>query len=86
MSGRCRLVGPTVDDVSEEPPDFAGMTVNERLFAAGLLDQFDAAMNSGDRHRAVELLEQVAMSQGGAAATVGAILADPGKYGYPRRS
>jgi len=30
-----------------EPPDrdgFAGMTVNERLFAAGILDQFDEAV------------------------------------------
>jgi hypothetical protein len=25
-------------DDSESPPDYAGMTVNERLFAAGLLE------------------------------------------------
>jgi hypothetical protein len=29
--------------------DFGGMTVNERLFVAGLLQQFDTAINSGSR-------------------------------------
>lgn len=60
------------------------MTVNERLFAAGLLAQFDSAINEGVRQRAIELLEQVAMSEDTAATTVDTILGNPTKYGYPR--
>ena len=62
------------------------MTVNERLFTAGLHGQFDAAIDAGERHRAIELLKQVEMSEGSAAATVDAVLANPSKYGYPRPS
>src|SRR5262245_38627277 len=64
-----RRFGTTVDDVSRERPDFGGMTVNERLFTAGLLEQFDAAIDAGDRQRAMELLEQVAMSEDGTTPT-----------------
>jgi hypothetical protein len=70
------------DCVSEQPRDFAGMTVNERLVVAGLLGTFDAAIDAGDRQRAVELLGHVAMSEDSAAATVDAVLANPLKYGF----
>jgi hypothetical protein len=63
-----------------------GMTVNERLVIAGLLGEFDAAMDAVDRQRAINVLEQVAMTEQSAAATVDAVLADPSKYGYPRPS
>jgi len=62
------------------------MTINERLFAAGLLGQFDAAIDAGDRARAIELLGKVSMSEERAAETVDAVLANPSKYGYPRPS
>jgi hypothetical protein len=79
-------LGTTVDYVSAQRPDFGGMTVNERLVTAGLLGQFDAAIDSGDRQRALELLKQVAMSEDSAATTVEAVLANPSKYGFPRPS
>jgi hypothetical protein len=60
------------------------MTVNERLFVAGLLEEFDAAIESGDRQRAIGVLEQVAMNNDQAAHTVDTVLLDPSKYGYPR--
>jgi hypothetical protein len=66
--------------------DFAGMTVNERLSAAGLIRQFDTAIGSGDRQRAVGLLLRVAMSDASAGETVDAVLADPVRYGYSRSS
>lgn len=72
--------------MSEERPDFGGMSVNERLFASGLTGQFDAAIDAGDRQGAIELLAQVAMSESSAEATVDAILTDPSRYGYPRSS
>lgn len=73
-------------DVIGHRQDFGGMTVNERLFEAGLLQQFDTAIDSGDRQRAIEILLRVAMSDASAAETVDAVLANPAKYGYPRSS
>ncbi|MBA8805438.1 hypothetical protein FB382_003729 [Nocardioides ginsengisegetis] len=62
------------------------MTVNERLVAAGLLGQWDAAIDAGDRRLAIKVLQQVAMSADSAAATVDAVLASPSYYGFPRPS
>jgi hypothetical protein len=62
------------------------MTVNERLVTAGLLGQWDAAIDAGDRQRAIEVLRQVAMSADSAAATVDAVLANPSYYGFPQPS
>lgn len=40
-------------------PDYRGLTVNERLFASGLLDDFDRALAQGDKTALAEILEQV---------------------------
>lgn len=74
--------------MSSQRPAFGygGMTVNERLGAAGLLDKFDAAIQAGDRDQAVRILQRVDMTEESAAATVDAVLADPARYGYPRHS
>ena len=64
--------------------DFGGMTVNERLSVAGLLQRFDSAIDAGERLQAIEVLLQVAMSDASAAWTVDTLLAHPAKYGYPR--
>ncbi|HZT42371.1 MAG TPA: hypothetical protein VFA07_09275 [Chthonomonadaceae bacterium] len=58
------------------------MTVNERLFVAGLIEAFDAAVRQRDKTKMVALLEQVALSPGQAKWTAETILADPSKYGY----
>jgi len=60
------------------------MTVNERLVTAGLLQSFDAAIEAGERQDAIQLLRRVAMTEAAAGETVDAVLAHPGKYGYPR--
>ncbi|QJB69908.1 hypothetical protein [Parasphingorhabdus halotolerans] len=39
--------------------DYGGMTVNERLFASGLLDDFDRALAKGDKAAIEDILEQV---------------------------
>lgn len=79
------MLGITVACVSEQP-NFGGMTVNERLFTAGLLGHWDAAIDGGQREDAIALRMQVDMSEEGAAATVDAVLANPSKYGFPRPS
>jgi predicted ABC-type ATPase len=45
----------TMDDSDR----FSGMTVNERLFEAGLLEEWDAAVHSSNRARMIELLQSV---------------------------
>jgi hypothetical protein len=68
-----------VDDPRARP-DFSGMTVNERLFTADLMDAFDAAVRRRDRARMVEMLRAVAVED--AEATADTLLADPKQYGY----
>jgi hypothetical protein len=67
---------------STEPnkPDFSGMTVNERLITAGIMDQWDDAVRRRDRGRMIELLKQVEVPS--ADWTADTVLADPQKYGF----
>ncbi len=63
--------------------EFSGMTVNERLFVSGLLEQFDAAIEAADAPGAVAVLGQVGLADQ-AEWIVETTLANPGFYGYPR--
>ena len=58
---------------------YSGMTVNERLFAAGLLDEFDAAIRDSNRSGMIELLGRVELGDE-AADIVDKIMADPIRY------
>ncbi len=42
--------------------DYKGMTVNERLYASGLLDKFDKAVSDKDIHSIKEFLRDVELS------------------------
>jgi hypothetical protein len=64
-------------------PDYSAMTVNERLSVAGLLDEWDTAIGTGDRQRAIQILGQVDMA-GQAAQAVDTVLDNPGFYGFSR--
>ncbi len=70
------MTGATSDD----PTRFSGMTVNERLYEAKLLDEFDAAARRRDRNRMIELLHAVDVEA--AERSVDRILAEPGRYGF----
>jgi len=63
-----------------ETQSYAGMTINERLYAAGLTDPFDAAVRARDRNAMIGILSDVAV--GDAAGSVDAILREPTRYGY----
>jgi hypothetical protein len=63
---------------NSEHPEFAGMTVNERLFVSGLMPKWDDACRRRDRDAMIALLEKVEISQ--AASTVQTILANPDVY------
>ncbi len=43
--------------------DAAGMTVNERLYLAGSLDDFDKAVTQNDKSKMQSILEKVYFSQ-----------------------
>ena len=60
---------------------YSGMTVNERLYEAGITDAWDTAANSRNRDRMIELLGQVELSDQ-AERIVDTILANPGRYGF----
>ena len=61
-------------------PDFAGMTVNERLIAAGIINQWDDSVRRRDRGRMIELLKQVEVPTPDW--TADNMLTDPQKYGF----
>lgn len=60
---------------------YGGMTVNERLFEAGLSAEWDAAARSRNRARMIELLGKVDLEDQ-AEWMADTILSNPGKYGF----
>jgi hypothetical protein len=62
--------------------ELSGMTVNERLFACGMLSQWDAAVAARNRERMIAVLRAAALSETQAAQTTDTVLQDPGKYGF----
>ena len=49
--------------MEQSKPEYAGMTVNERLFTAGLLVTFDEAIQRGDRDAMIEMLTAVELGE-----------------------
>lgn len=62
-------------------PAYSGMTVNERLFAAGLLNEWDRAVKARDKSRMMDILGQVELADE-AEDTTDNLLANPAKYGF----
>jgi len=61
---------------------YAGMTVNERLYFAGLIDDFDCAAKARDKKKLIAILMQTDLTEKQATETTEALLAHPEKYGY----
>jgi hypothetical protein len=61
---------------------YAGLTTNERLFDAGLIDAYDRAAITKDRTKMIELLMAVEFSKADAEQIADAVLAYPRQYGY----
>jgi hypothetical protein len=57
------------------------MTVNERLFEAGLLEQWDNAARARDRRTMIEILSRVDL-ESQAEWIADMVLANPPKYGF----
>jgi hypothetical protein len=65
---------------NDEDSSYAAMTINERLYAAGLTGAFGAAARSRDRAEMIRILDQVDAPD--AAYSADTILGDPERYGY----
>ena len=61
-------------------PDLSALTVNERLFETGLIDEWDAAVRDRDRDKMLEIMRKVEVEPPEFA--VDTVLADPAKYGF----
>ena len=61
---------------------YTGMTINERLFAAGLLDAWDRAARARDRQAMIDNLLSVGIAEWFAAKTADTVLANPAAYGF----
>jgi hypothetical protein len=71
-------------DLPHIPPNktrYGGMTVNERLSTAGLLEKFDRAARKRDRDSMIALLSEVELADHAPSIT-DTILANAAKYGY----
>jgi hypothetical protein len=42
---------------------YSGMTVNERLYVSGLIDEFDAAVQKKDAEKVQAILEKVELTE-----------------------
>ena len=58
------------------------MTVNERLFACGLIDRWNAAVRARNREEMISLLGEAAFATEHAVSTTDTVLANPVKYGF----
>ena len=65
-----------------DKPDYSGMTLNERSFAAGLMNRFDRAAKDRDGEEMVHIMMQVSLSETDARWSTETILRNPKKYGY----
>jgi hypothetical protein len=61
--------------------DYRGLTTNERLFVANLLEDWDVAVRDRDRTKMIELLSRVDLASQAEWIT-DIVLADPSKYGF----
>ena len=62
--------------------NYSGMTVNERLFKAKLLDIWDKAIQTKDKKMAIDILLKLELDEKQAGETVDAIFRNPSKYGF----
>lgn len=73
--------GSAITEVQMMKSPYAGMTVNERLIAAGRLAEWDGAVRTRDRSKMIKILESVDMGEQ-SSATVDRFLANPTLYGF----
>lgn len=61
---------------------FSGMTVTERLYACGMMADFDQAAKIRNRDKIIEILLEVGLTEDQATQAAEATMSDPARYGY----
>jgi len=74
---RLKLVDQGIPSVAEKSA--AAMTVNERLYIAGLADEFDAAVSARDQKRMSVVLKKVDLDQTNIDAIIGSVIGKKGR-------
>ena len=64
----------------DKKTNYAGMTVNERLFVSGQLERFEQAARQHDRATMLEIYKSIDVED--SERCVDTILANPTKYGF----
>ena len=65
-----------------EEQDLKGMTVNERLFVLGLMEDFDSAVKSRNKEASISVLLEAKFTPEQAEETVSVMFKNSKKYGY----
>ena len=75
---------PSDDEVAAASRRYPGMTMNERLWEAGLMDEWEAAAAARDRDRMLLICARVGIADGptGRSWIVDTVLANPARYGF----
>jgi hypothetical protein len=85
LPARRRLIRNFVQEMATTRPSdeqLRGMTVNERLFACGLLDAWDEYARRRDRSQMIALLLRAAIDREQAELTTDAVINNPAMYGF----
>ena len=61
---------------------YSGMTVNERLFEANLMSEFDEAAKERNKIKMINILKMVGLTETQVNETTEAIIKNPSMYGY----
>jgi hypothetical protein len=62
--------------------ELSGMTVNERLFVCGVINNWNDAVRTRDRDEMIAILRSVTMTDKQVAWTVDTVLKNPARYGF----
>jgi hypothetical protein len=77
---RLRWPGTERQTSVDKKTNYAGMTVNERLFASGQLNRFEKVARQRDRAAMIEIYKSIDVED--SEWCVDTILANPTKYGF----
>ena len=68
--------------MDSDKKEYSGMTLNEMLYEAGLMKDFDSAIRKKDKTALIRILKSVNIAEKSASKIIESIFSNPEKYGY----